>query len=321
MEPMGRGPCVFSAPTSISRTPPLMLFGAAGRPSSLIQTRSIPQTWRLLRVSAACFGGRCSALLRRMLFWVNPPDGAALAGSKILQLEMARTIGLTIPETLFTNSPTEIRQFLGRGRQVIYKSLSGGGWMNNDSRFLSYTSLLSEDDLVADRVLRQTPGIFQDFVPKSHELRVTVMGNHVLAARVLSQETQRGRLDWRQSYDELQFSPDRLPSSVEGQCRALLDALGLVFGCFDFIVTPEGEHVFLEVNEMGQFLFIERYCGLPLLDAFSEFLFQGRVDFDWNTDSVQLRYGDPEFERAALARWTAFQSSHRLVPESLFDES
>jgi hypothetical protein len=24
--------------------------------------------------------------------------------------------------------------------------------------------------------------------------------------------------------------------------RELLNALGLVFGCFDFVVTPEGEH-------------------------------------------------------------------------------
>ncbi len=260
-------------------------------------------------------------LIAPRAFWVNPPDGAALAGSKLLQHETARTIGLTMPETLFTNSPTEIRNFLGRGRQVIYKPLSGGGWMNKDSRFFSYTALLSEADLVTDDVLRQTPGIFQELVPKAYELRVTVMGKHVLAARVLSQETERGRLDWRQSYDELQFRPDSLPPSVEDQCRALLDALGLVFGCFDFIVTPEGEHVFLEVNEMGQFLFIERYCGLPLLDAFSEFLLQGRVDFDWSADSVQVRYGDPEFERAALARWAAFQSSHCSVPESLADEA
>ena len=46
-------------------------------------------------------------------------------------------------------------------------------------------------------------------------------------------------------------------------------SLGLKFGCFDFIVTPDGEYVFLEVNEAGQFLWIEGHC--PELKMLSEF--------------------------------------------------
>ncbi len=48
-------------------------------------------------------------------FWVNPVAGAALAGSKLLQHEAAVRVGLRMPETLFTNSPDEIRRFLARG--------------------------------------------------------------------------------------------------------------------------------------------------------------------------------------------------------------
>jgi glutathione synthase/RimK-type ligase-like ATP-grasp enzyme len=259
-------------------------------------------------------------LIAPSAFWVNPPEGAALAGSKILQHETARKVGLSMPETLFTNSPKEIRQFLRHGRKVIYKPLSESGWMDRDSRFLSYTALLTEETLVSDAILRQTPGIFQELVPKAYELRITAMGTHVLAAKVLSQETEKGKLDWRQSYDELRFEPTNLPPEIEALCRALLAALGIVFGCFDFIVTPQGEYIFLEVNEMGQFLFVERYCGLPLLDAFSEFLLQGKVDFEWSPDGVGLRYSDTEFESASLARWNAFRSTHCPIPESLVDE-
>jgi len=57
-------------------------------------------------------------------------------------------------------------------------------------------------------------------------------------------------------------------------------------------VIPDGRSVFLEVNESGQFLFIERYAGIPLLDAFSEFLLQAGPDFAWNADRVQVRYSD-----------------------------
>jgi glutathione synthase/RimK-type ligase-like ATP-grasp enzyme len=260
-------------------------------------------------------------LLAPHAFWVNPIDGAACAGSKLLQLEAAGRVGLKMPETVFTNSPREIHDFLARCGETVYKPLSTAGWKDNDRYFYSYTAIVTETNLVGDEVLRQTPGIFQALVPKAYELRVTVIGRRVLAAKVLSRETEKGQLDWRRSYDELRFEPARLPPALAHKCVALLNELGLVFGCFDFIVTPAGEHVFLEVNEMGQFLFVERYCGLPLLDAFSEFLSQGRPDFDWSEDSVAIRYGDPELEAAVTARAAEFRSSHVASPEALVDEA
>jgi hypothetical protein len=269
----------------------------------------------------------CSLFRRSLLylldpnaFWVNPLEGAARAGSKPLQHEAARKVGLMMPETLFSNSVEEIRAFLARQGNVVYKPLSAGGWKNKNSRFLPYTALVTEKTLVADNVLRQTPGIFQALVPKAYELRVTVIGKQVLAAKVLSQQTKKGRLDWRRSYDELRIEPTSLPAEIARQSVALLDQLGLVFGCFDFVVTPGGEHIFLEVNEMGQFLFVERYCGLPLLDAFSEFLLQGRLDFDWSEDRVAVRYADPNFEAAVVERSARFRSCHVESPNPLVKE-
>ena len=72
---------------------------------------------------------------------------------------------------------------------------------------------------------------------------------------------------------------------------------------------------------MGQFLFVERYCGLPLLDAFAEFLLQGRVDFDWSAPAVTVRYADPDFEATAAARAQEFQSSHVGTSDALVDEA
>lgn len=69
--------------------------------------------------------------------------------------------------------------------------------------------------------------------------------------------------------------------------------LGLVFGCFDFIVTPEGEYIFLEVNEMGAFLWIEQQLPeMGMLDAFCEFLIQGRKDFLWSPSTATLHWDD-----------------------------
>jgi glutathione synthase/RimK-type ligase-like ATP-grasp enzyme len=66
--------------------------------------------------------------------------------------------------------------------------------------------------------------------------------------------------------------PYELPPAVSEKCLELMRRLGIIFGCFDFIVTPDGRHVFLEVNPMGQWLWVEQMCGMPLLEAFCEFL-------------------------------------------------
>jgi pyruvate carboxylase len=47
----------------------------------------------------------------------------------------------------------------------------------------------------------------------------------------------------------------------------LMRSLGLRFGALDFLVTPEGEWVFLEVNPNGQRAFVEQATGLPIAAA------------------------------------------------------
>jgi len=291
------------------------------RPTYVIDRNSLHSADRAFADSeCSLFRRSLFRLIAPKAFWINPLDGAARAASKLLQYEAACKLGLKVPETLFTNSPEEIRNFLASREEVVYKPLSTAGWKSKDRQFLSYTAVVTRESLVSDALLRQTPGIFQKLVPKAYELRITVMGKKVLAAKILSQQTQRGKLDWRKSYDELQFEAVCLPPDVEQQCIALLDELGLVFGCFDFIVTPSGEYIFLEVNEMGQFLFVERYCGLPLLDAFVQFLLQGNTDFEWSDKAVSIRYGDPDLEAAATAKSRELLAAHVATNESLVDE-
>ena len=63
-----------------------------------------------------------------------------------------------------------------------------------------------------------------------------------------------------------------MPESIAGKCTAFLRRMGLSFGCFDFIVTPSGEYVFLECNPNGQWLWVELETGLPISQAIAEFL-------------------------------------------------
>jgi glutathione synthase/RimK-type ligase-like ATP-grasp enzyme len=262
------------------------------RPSHVLdESRLHPADREFAELECGVFRRSLFHLMAPDAFWVNPPEAAARAGRKPVQHAVALEAGLSTPATLYTNDPQEIRSFIARcGGQIVYKPFRGYSWRDEETYYLPYTSLLTESQLVEDHLLQAVPGIYQQLVPKAFELRVTVIGNRAFAARLFSQDTVSGRLDWRKSYHELRMEPYRMTEELAGRCREVLRRLGLVFGCFDFIVTPDGDHVFLEVNEGGQFLFVERSTGQPLLDAFAEFLKQGSADFAWDPEEVGASY-------------------------------
>jgi glutathione synthase/RimK-type ligase-like ATP-grasp enzyme len=268
-----------------------------------------PADFRFAENECRIFRRALYELLAPGAFWVNRPGAAVLAGYKMVQHEAARRVGLMMPDTLYTNDPDLVREFIRRhGGRIVYKPFSMTAWQDEETIWMPYTSLLEEHQLVADETLRLTPGIYQALVPKKHEMRITIMGRRLFPVQIRSQETSAGRLDWRKAYDELRMEPCEVPEEVSTKCLALMSSLGIVFGCFDFVITPRGEYVFLEVNEAGQFLFVERYAGVPLLDAFCEFLLQARPEFEWDERRVAVRY--EAIEDLALDRSKAMSTAH-----------
>ena len=152
-------------------------------------------------------------------------------------------------------------------------------------------------------------------LPKACELRVTMVGSHCFTAKLLSQQTSTGKLDWRAAFDDIQTEEYSLPSALEQQCAQVMADLGIVFGCFDFVVTPDDRHVFLEVNEMGQFLWLDSLRPeLPMLDAFCELLLQARPDFDWRPSDQSIRLVD--VAEQAVHKWKNLAPTVHVAPSA-----
>jgi hypothetical protein len=236
------------------------------------------------------------SLLCPRAMWVNP---LRCESCKAAQLAAAARLGFQIPPTLVSNNPTEILAFVKRARtEVVFKTFGA----------LVPTTIVTPELLADPELLRWTPGIYQHYVPKAYELRATVIGRRIFAVKINSQETLRGRIDWREAQrrprgqaGDLTFEAAILPAAVAERCLHLMQVLGLVYGAIDLIVTPALEYVFLEVNPAGQFLWAESETGLPLLDALSTMLIEGRPDYGARLSAPTVRF-DQALERAAEAR-------------------
>ncbi|KTD61693.1 hypothetical protein [Legionella spiritensis] len=233
-------------------------------------------------------------------WWVNPKGAANKVNSKLYQLNMANECGMDIPITLCSNDPKEIRNFLSKYEEygVIYKPLCSNFWFEEEQVKISYTSSINFKDLPDNHILQLVPGIFQIEIEKIFELRVTCFGDYIVAAKLHSQIHPDGKIDWRAIPEgEMIIEPYRLPPDLEDKIRVFMHKTGIVFGSFDFIVTPCGRHIFLEVNEQGQFLWIEEYNpDFKMLDMFVRFLLSRTRRFHWNPQKTEHTIARYQYE-------------------------
>ncbi|MBD0837149.1 ATP-grasp ribosomal peptide maturase [Streptomyces sp. TRM68416] len=215
----------------------------------------------------AGLGGIISALTCR---WVNHPAAMSRAEYKPLQLATARECGLAIPPTLITNSPDAVRAFVGDMRGVaVCKPVASPVLIEDDQLKTVYTRRLTRDDLGDLRGIDTTAHLFQAWVDKDHEVRLTVVGERLLAAEVHA-GSDTGHTDWRSDYASLTYRVTEVPNDVAEGVRGYMDRLGLRFAALDFVVGPDGAWTFLEANPCGQWDWIEHATGLPVSQAIAD---------------------------------------------------
>jgi MvdD family ATP-grasp ribosomal peptide maturase len=208
-------------------------------------------------------------------FRVDPVERIRRAENKQLQLQVARELGLEVPRTLITNDPRSVIEFAAScERGVVTKMLSSFAVYEGGQERVVFTNPVKPQDLEDLSGLRLCPMTFQEMVPKSLELRVTVVGREVFSASIDSQSSDRALHDWRRDGAGLleEWKPYRLPDDVTQRLLRLMDYFGLNYGAIDIIVTPDARHVFLEVNPAGEFFWLERCPGLPISKAIADVL-------------------------------------------------
>lgn len=210
------------------------------------------------------------------VLWVNHPSVEADCSYKPVQLATAARCGLAVPPTLITNRAEPVRRFAAKHGAVVLKSLSYSSVFEDGVGKSIYTHVMSPEDLADLAGIESTAHLLQRFVgDKAFEVRVTVVGQRGFAAAVHA-GSDASYVDWRSDFAAVTLSVVDIPVLLDEGIRAFMNAFGLQFGAFDFVVDIAGIWWFLEVNSAGQFGFVEEMTGWSITAALAELLEKGQ---------------------------------------------
>ena len=228
----------------------------------------------------ACFKESQMTLLGHLrsldCFQMDPLHCVRRADYKEVQLAEAAKLGIRCPATLISNDPDAVRTFLAEvDAPVVTKMQSQFAIYREGEENVVFTSRVTEDNLSSLDGLSCSPMIFQEMVPKHLELRVTVVGHKVFAASIDSQKSEGAKVDWRREGNRLaqSWKPFEFPEQEAQKLLKLASWFGLNYAATDYILTPEGEFVFLELNAAGEWLWLQLYAGLDVASALAAVLF------------------------------------------------
>lgn len=212
-------------------------------------------------------------VLTQAVSWMSHPGHVWIAEFKPYQLQIAKQVGLRIPKTIVSNDPVAIRAAYHEIGPLIVKPTRSGYFRQGDDEYSIFTSRLTEEHLDRLDDAKWSPSIYQEWVRKRYDIRVTCVGSRIFAAAIHSQTDPATTVDWRKTCNpDLPHSMLELPAQIIEKILNLMSRLGLEFGCVDLVLTPDGDYVFLEVNPSGQWLWLDDRLSMGISDAVADWL-------------------------------------------------
>lgn len=219
----------------------------------------------------AGFGGVLASLPCR---WVNHPHAIGRAEYKASQLPAAAACGLNVPNTLITSDPRAQHSFAeSQADGLITKPLSAATFQTGETAHFTYTHVVPASEW-GDPRIATTAHLFQSWIPKDFEVRLTVVGEELFPAAIHA-KSQSARIDWRSDYAHLVYTDVEVPEPIRSSIASLMRHFDLSFAAMDFVVHDE-EWIFLEINPNGQWAWLEHELKLPITQALVEFLSRGK---------------------------------------------
>lgn len=219
-------------------------------------------TLNQLREHRAMLKSVCYALDRRGVEMLPPVEYYDWHGRKPWQMQFLESVGIPIPDTLFTNSPDEVIPFYEDHEKVIYKPVTRGGG----------PKVLTEEDLTDSRLeaLATAPVQFQAFVP-GEDLRIYYLDGEVVGGMRYFSDSYSFKVDMQEGkeIDVESFDP---PAEMRTVVETAGEKAELGFGAADIRLQPDGEFKVLELNNVPRFAAADLQCEEDIAGELANYL-------------------------------------------------
>lgn len=229
---------------------------------------SSPDRQHAEREARAGFDGVICSLNARH---VNHPDRVA-ALHKPVELCLAARCGLDVPQTVISNSSSQVGEFVKDSRGAVRKLFSCHVFDDAGRSMIGHTRLVTDDDLADLDHVALTAHQVQCYVNKLMDVRVVVVGDRIFPVAI-HPLSEAARIDFRTDYRALRHEIVELPGGVVRGIRRFMAESGLLMASMDFSVGRDGRYYFLESNPAGgQYGWLEAKTGVRITDAVADLL-------------------------------------------------
>ncbi len=212
-------------------------------------------------------------------FWLSPVFSIREAENKIYQLILAKKLGFEIPFSLITSIDKYARKFVEENKyDCIIKPIKSGLIGSVDNAKVVFTSAIKDEQIDSLYRVNKYPTFFQNRIHKQADVRVTIVGTKIFAAKIYSQEYEETKVDWRRGNNtKLKYEVYNLNNELTEKCLSLTRYLNLNYGAIDFVENEDGELIFLEINPNGQWGWIEKRLNYDISGEIIKLLIEGKI--------------------------------------------
>lgn len=203
--------------------------------------------------------------------YLNTKYSILKAENKLLQMKIAKNIGLSTPRTIITNRKKALDTFMNKNRKYCIKPLYMGFFELNGNKFVPYTAIIEKTDY---ELIQNFPALIQEYIDKKYEIRVTCIGDKIFPVKILSQSNSNTIIDWRvDNCSAVEYQKMTISKNLENMCLNLLSQFNLNFACIDLIVSKNNKVYFLDLNPNGQWAWLDEILELGIAKEIERYFY------------------------------------------------
>lgn len=201
-------------------------------------------------------------------------NGNNATQNKLAVLYHAKQLGLLISTSVVTSVKEDVQLAYDSHKPIITKAILDNlftSTLNDNVAF--YTEEIEQEtiDALPEKIFYS---FLQKKINKKYELRIFYLKGKFYPMAIFSQRDVQTKVDFRKYNQE---KPNRtvrykLPADIEEKLSHLMDILKLDTGSIDMIVNENDEHIFLEVNPVGQYGMVSVPCNYPIEKEIADYL-------------------------------------------------